>query len=168
MHDKENHASCIGHPASGFLRRKKKCRELKAALRQGPEENGCSTWLRVEFSLPRSERVTTNVPQLTAKPDDLKQWQENLYKPMRPEEPQSSLDGVAAPATGPAATSPSRSKRVKELLDRRKNWMFMSPEHLLGMPTAEGILETPALGLPTLSANNSGLVEVYSRSAGAW
>jgi hypothetical protein len=34
---------------------------------------------------------------------------------------------------------------VKELLERRKDWIFMSPEDLLAAPTVEEILKTPQL-----------------------
>jgi hypothetical protein len=39
-----------------------------------------------------------------------------------------------------------QSKRVKELLERRKNWVFMSPEDMLAMPTVEDVLKTPQFG----------------------
>ena len=60
--------------------------------------------------------------------------------------PPSSLDGVAVRPTRPPATPAIQSKRVKELLDRQKNWVFMSPEDLVGTPTVEDILKTPARG----------------------
>jgi hypothetical protein len=100
----------------------------------------------IEFSLPRGEAVSTNLQQLMSKPDDLKQWQEELYKPPQSFEPQSSLDGVVALPVRPPATPAIQNKRVKELLERRKNWVFISPEDLLAAPTVDEILKTPELG----------------------
>jgi hypothetical protein len=100
----------------------------------------------IQFSVPRGEAVSTNMPQLMSKPDDLKQWQEELYKPPQSFEPQSSLDGVIALPVRPPATPAIQSKRVKDLLERRKNWVFMSPEDLLAAPTVDEILKTPELG----------------------
>lgn len=42
------------------------------------------------------------------------------------------------PAT--AANPPIQSKKVKEMIDRRKNWMFMEPDELVAGPTTEEIL----------------------------
>jgi hypothetical protein len=100
----------------------------------------------IEFSVPRGGEVTTNLQQLTSKPDDLRQLEEGFSKPMQPFTPQGSLDGVVAPPTRPPASATIQSKRVKELLERRKNWVFMTPEDLLAAPTVEEILKAPQLG----------------------
>ena len=91
----------------------------------------------IEFSVPRSDEVTTNLHQLMSKPDGLKQLEEDLYKPLQLFAPQSSLDGVVALPTRPPPTPVIQNKRVKEMLERRKNWVFMSPEDLLAAPTVE-------------------------------
>jgi hypothetical protein len=100
----------------------------------------------IEFSAPSSDEVTTNLHQLTSKKDGLKQLEEDLYKPVQSFAPESSLDGVVArpprPSTGPVI----QSKRAKEQMERRKNWVFMSPEDLLAAPTAEEILNAPQFG----------------------
>ena len=100
----------------------------------------------IVFSVPRGEAVSTNLQQLMSQPDDLKQWQEELYKPPLSLEPESSLDGVVEFPARPAATSAVQNKRVKDLLERRKNWVFMSPEDLLAAPTVDEILKAPELG----------------------
>ena len=97
----------------------------------------------IEFSEPRSDEVTTNLHQLTSKKDGLKQLEEDLYKPLQSFAPKSSLEGVAAPPARPPAGPVIQSKRAKELLERRKNWVFMSPEDLLAGPTVEEILKSP-------------------------
>ena len=100
----------------------------------------------IEFSVPRSDEVTTNLHQLTSKKDGLKQLEEDLYQPLQSFGPRSSLDGVAAPPPRAPAAPVIQSKRVKELLERRKNWVFMSPEDMLATPTVEDILKTPQFG----------------------
>jgi hypothetical protein len=97
----------------------------------------------IEFSEPRSDEVTTNLHQLTSRKDGLKQLEEDLYKPLQMFSPKSSLEGVVAPPPRPPAESVIQSKRVRELLERRKNWVFMTPEDLLAGPTVEDVLKTP-------------------------
>jgi hypothetical protein len=97
----------------------------------------------IDFSEPRSDEVTTNLHQLTNKKDGLRQLEEDLYQPLQMFAPKSSLDGVAAPPPRAPATSVIQNKRVKELLERRKNWVFMTPEDLLAGPTVEEILKAP-------------------------
>jgi hypothetical protein len=97
----------------------------------------------IDFSEPKSDEVTTNLHQLTSKKDSLRQLEEDLYKPLQSFAPKSSLDGVAAPLVRPPAGPVIQSKHAKELLERRKNWIFMSPEDLLAGPTVEDILKSP-------------------------
>jgi hypothetical protein len=100
----------------------------------------------IEFSATRSDEVATNLHQLASKKDTLKQLEEDLYKSVQTFVPQSSLDAVAAPpARQPAAPAVS-NKRVKELLERRKNWAFANPKDLLSGPTAEELFRLPEYG----------------------
>ena len=112
---------------------------LVCSAKAGGKERGRD----IEFSAPRSDEVTTNLHQLTSKKDGLKQLEEDLYQPLQSFGPSSSLDGVAEPPPRPPAAPVIQSKRVRELLERRKNWVFMSPEDMLAMPTIEDILKTP-------------------------
>jgi hypothetical protein len=112
---------------------------LLCSAQAGPKPRGRA----IDFSEPKSDEVTTNLHQLTSKKDGLKQLEDDLYAPLQMFSPKSSLDGVPAPAPRPPATSAIQSKRAKELLERRKNWMFMSPEDLLAGPTVDDILKTP-------------------------
>ena len=88
----------------------------------------------------------TNLHQLTIKKDGLKEMEEGHYRPLPSSTSQSSLDGVAAPLPSGPAPTVIQSKRVKELLDRRKNWVFTRPEDLLAEPTLEEILRAPEFG----------------------
>jgi hypothetical protein len=114
-----------------------------------------------EFPVPGSSEVTTNLQQLTSKKDGLTQLEEDLYKPLQSFAPKSSLDGVVArpprPVTGPVI----QNKRVKELLERRKDWVFMTPEDLLAAPTVDEILKVPELGLDGQEKKNLPAMERY-------
>ena len=115
----------------------------------------------IEFSLPKSDEVTTNLQQLTSKKDSLKQLEEDLYKPLQSFRPESSLDGVVLPPPRTASATPIPSKRVKELLERRKNWVFMNPEDLVNEPTVEDVLKTPEMGPDGQQQKESPAIERY-------
>ncbi len=101
----------------------------------------------IEFSSPRSDEVTTNLHQLTSRKDGLRQLEEDLYAPLQKSlGPRNSLEGVMAPLPKPPAPSAVQNRRVKELLERRKNWMFMAPEDLLASPTVDKVLKSPEYG----------------------
>lgn len=115
----------------------------------------------IEFSEPRSDGVTTNLHQLSIKKDGLKEMEQDIYLPSPSFTPQSSLDGVAAPAPPRPVQSVIQSKRAKELLERRKNWVFMQPEDLLSEPTLEQILQSPEYGKDGREKNSVPALERY-------
>ena len=121
----------------------------------------------IEFSAPKSDEVTTNLQQLTSKKDSLKQLEEDLYKSVQTFAPKSSLDSVAAPPartpTGPAIPS----KRVKELLERRKNWAFVNLKDLMNGPTVEELLKVPEYGADGQEKKRVSLMEQYYEQLGA-
>jgi len=100
----------------------------------------------IEFSAPRGDEVSTNLNQLTSKKDSLKQLEADLYSPLRSFSPKSSLDGVVAPLPQRPNPPVVQSKQAKDLLERRKNWIFMRPEDLIGEPTVESVLKAPQYG----------------------
>lgn len=100
----------------------------------------------IQFTPSRSDEVLTNLHQLTNKKDSLKRLEEDLNAPLQNFAPKSSLEGVVAPPPRSPAPSAVQSKRAKELLERRKNWVFMTPDELLGGPTVEQILQAPDYG----------------------
>jgi hypothetical protein len=119
----------------------------------------------IEFSPARSDEVTTNLHQLTSRKDGLKQLEEDLYAPLHSSfTPRSSLEGVMVPPARPPAQSAVQSKRAKELLERRKNWMFMTPEDLLAAPTIDQILTMPERGADGLEKKDLPPMEKYYQS----
>jgi hypothetical protein len=119
----------------------------------------------IEFSAPRSDEVTTNLHQLTIR-DSRKQLEEDLYQPLQSFNPKSSLEGVSAPLPRRPAPPLIESKRAKDLLERRKNWVFMRPEDLVTEPTVEDILKAPDFGTDGREKTDFGpLKQYYERLA---
>ena len=117
----------------------------------------------IEFSVPKGEEVSTNLHQFATKRDGLKDLEEELYQPLQSFSPRSSLEGVAAPPPRAPVGPAVQSKRVKELLERRKNWVFMTPEDLLAAPTIEDILKSPQFGLDGQERKERPVFERYYR-----
>jgi hypothetical protein len=120
-----------------------------------------------EFPVPKSDEVTTNLHQLTSKADGLKQLEEDLYQPLQSLAPKSSLDGVVVRPPRPSAGPVIQNKRVKELLERRKDWVFMTPEDLLAPPTVEEILKAPQLDFEGQEQKDSPAMERFYRRLAA-
>ncbi len=97
----------------------------------------------IEFSAPKSNELSTNLNQLTSKKDSLKQLEEDAYKTIQSFTPLGSLDGVTPTAVRPIAPPPGPSKRMKEKMDRDKNYIWMAPEQLLPDKTVEEMLKVP-------------------------
>src|SRR5262249_26838691 len=81
----------------------------------------------------RSGNVTTNSPSFKPKQNGLKQLEQDLFKPFETLSPKGSLDGAFVPTMPPPQpAAPSvQSKRAKELLERRRDWAFETPEEIL-------------------------------------
>src|SRR2546422_9400694 len=96
-----------------------------------------------ELSEAPASNAATNVSLADKKRDGLRTLEESLYKPLQNLTPKSSLDGIfvppARPTTGPAV----QNKRLKEKLEKRKDWVFMSPEDLGSGPSTEEIFDMP-------------------------
>src|SRR5260221_9952051 len=106
-------------------------------VKAGEKEHGRS----IEFSERKSDEVTTNLNQMGSRKDGLRQLEDDLGKPFQTFNPRSSLDGVFnIPMRQPNAPA-IQSKRAKELIEKQKNWIFMSPEDLAGAPTEADILK---------------------------
>ncbi len=96
----------------------------------------------IEFSDSAGIAAATNL-NLGSKSEQLKEWEKDVVKPFESFNAKSSLDGVTAPP--PMFTPPAspQSKKYKELLERRKNWVFMTPEDMTAGPTTAEIFNLP-------------------------
>jgi len=100
-----------------------------------------------EFSERTSAEVTTNLLELGAHKDGLRELEESLGNSFQTFSPKSSLDGVFAPPMPPPPPRPViQNKRIQELIERQKQWIFMSPEDLAKGPTAEEMFNVPEYG----------------------
>jgi hypothetical protein len=92
---------------------------------------------------PKSASVQTPAPETTPKKNDgLKRLEQDLFKPFRGFSSDDSLDGVRNPSFSAPAPNAPQSKHAKELMDRRKNWAFMTPEELITGKAKEDPSET--------------------------
>ncbi len=97
----------------------------------------------IEFSEPRSDVISSNVNQLrTPKQTSLQDLEKEIKKPFELLSPGS--EPAPRLSTTPALRTPqsaARTKQMKELLEKRNEWIFLDPEdyHGLGL-TAEEML----------------------------
>jgi hypothetical protein len=101
------------------------------------------------FSSPASDTVFSNMPSLAPKPPESLDFGNTLEAP-----PSFDFSGPSVNIPLPAGVpvvSPAGALRMQELLDRRKNWMLLTPAEILGTTTPEqimGIQERDASGRP--------------------
>jgi hypothetical protein len=86
-----------------------------------------------------SGTVTTNSEAFKPKQNGLKQLEQDLFRPFETIAPKGSLEGAfAPPAPEPRAPTPDiQSKRVKELFEHRRDWVFETPEEILATPSTK-------------------------------
>src|SRR2546423_13212075 len=61
----------------------------------------------------------------------LKKLEDDLFKPFKTLSPGTSLDGVFVPPQKPAAR-PQDDQKLREKRNRDKDWVFMTPDEILG------------------------------------
>jgi hypothetical protein len=86
---------------------------------------------------------TTNSPSLKPKQNGLRQLEQDLFRPFENISPNGSLDGAFVPTMPqPQPNAPAvQSKRAKELLERRRDWVFETPEEILAAPSSDDVLK---------------------------
>ena len=110
------------------------------------------------FSSPEGDTVFSNLPSLSPEPPESLDWGNTLQAT-----PPFSFNGppvdTPLPVVAPVV-SRAEALRMRDLLDRRKNWMLLTPGEILGATTPEkilGIQEHDATGRP----KNSTALERY-------
>jgi|GEM_PF-3153199 len=95
----------------------------------------------IEFSKPRTELVTTNLQETTSKKLEETLLRQRILSdgPRRVEVLDSDAGfAIGRPLPPPVVSSPSQRKRLKEYIDRRRNWVYLSAEELgMGWETEE-------------------------------
>jgi hypothetical protein len=114
----------------------------------------------IELSDAPSSEVVTNLNQLITKKDGLRQLEDDLSRPFQTFSPKSSLDPMIAPPVQ-ASRPVIPSKRVKDLLDRKKNLGFLSPEDFSADTTAQEIFKIPDYDDNGQEKKNASVLERY-------
>ncbi|MCU0783150.1 MAG: hypothetical protein MUF81_03710 [Verrucomicrobia bacterium] len=102
----------------------------------------------IQFSEPRSSVVSSNVNELRTKPTTLNDLEQALKKPFDVFSPGD--DPIARFTTPPVPRmlpSPAQSRRMKELLEKRNEWIFLAPEDYY----APGLTAEKMFNLPEYS-----------------
>jgi hypothetical protein len=122
---------------------------LVAVFSAQAQRAGLGPGQSILFSSPESDTVFSNMPSLSPKPPESPDFGNTLQAP-----PPFSFSGppVDTPLLpGVPVVSPAEALRMQDLLDRRKNWMLLTPAEILGATTPEkilGIQEHDAAGRP--------------------
>jgi len=101
------------------------------------------------FSSPASNPGFSNMPSLSPKPPESLDFGKTLQAPSPLDFNNPPVD-MPLPA-GPPVVSRAEASRRQDLLDRRKNWLLMTPAEILGATTPEkimGIQERDESGRP--------------------
>jgi hypothetical protein len=101
------------------------------------------------FSSPDSDTVLSNMPSLAPKPPEPLDFGNTLQAPSSFNFSDPVVD--TPPPVGVPVVSHAEALRMQDLLDRRKNWMLLTPAEILGATTPEkimGIQERDASGRP--------------------
>jgi hypothetical protein len=101
---------------------------------------------KAETSRQNSAAVLTNLNELGGRKDRLGRLEEELNRSFKGVSFDSSLNGVRPDQMRPAPRPVIQNKRIQELLDRRKDWVFMTPEEILTGSTGDDPLKMPEYG----------------------
>jgi hypothetical protein len=99
---------------------------------------------KIEFSESGRNVVASNLNTITQGKATFQNPDEDLQKPYELFSPGNSLHGIEAPPA--QRMPPSAAKRLKELLEKRKEWIYLTPEDYHSEPTIEEIFGIPEYG----------------------
>ena len=91
------------------------------------------------FSSPASDDTASPIPSLSPKPA------ESLDLGDAVQAPQFNFNGSLPAASLPSAAPKVSAAAAQDLLDRRNNWMLLTPAEILGQVTPEKMLGIPEL-----------------------
>src|SRR5262249_13364114 len=98
---------------------------------------------KIEFTEPgTTTTTTTNAAEAAPKKSPSKLNEKAVRKPLDFYDLEDSFSGVPAPGSRTRLTPP-QSKPEREQMERKKNWVFNTPEEALGVATPEDMLEVP-------------------------
>lgn len=89
-----------------------------------------------------SSSPPTNSQSFKPSQNGLKQLEQDLFKPFETISPKGSLDGAFVQPMPPtrAAQPAQQNKRTKDSVDRRRDWVFETPDELLAVPSTDDLV----------------------------
>lgn len=97
----------------------------------------------VRFAEPDAPATGTNTTITGSQKPTLGTLDQTIKKPFEFFKSEEALGSGMLPPPPRRAPTPAASKQAKELLDRRKNWVFSTPEEIYGVQTPEEMLDLP-------------------------
>lgn len=134
------------------------------AAAQRPPESGSSAGF--QFTEPKSATVSTNQAKSTEALTGLLGLEPGVRKPFEVFNASDSFSGTRTPP--PARSAPptaAETKRIKDALDRKKNWAFLTPEEIYGVQSPEEIMKLTEFGRDGAVVEPKTAVERY---VGRW
>ena len=122
---------------------------LVAVFSAQAQRSGLGPGQSILFSSPESDTVFSNMPSLSPKPPESLDFGGTLRAPQPFSFSGPPVDMPLLP--GVPVVSPAEALQMQDLLDKRKNWMLLTPAEILGATTPEkilGIQEHDAAGRP--------------------
>ena len=104
---------------------------------------------KIEFTEPGTAETgpkatgSTNASEASPRKPSLGGLEQTVRKPFEFFNGEDSFGGISSPPPTTGRPSALSTKRARELLDRKKNWVFTTPEDLYGLPSAEERLNVP-------------------------
>jgi hypothetical protein len=99
----------------------------------------------IQFSEPRSDKVNTNLNRLGQGLSRLDRLESELSRPFDFIAPGNSMQGGFLAAPLPAPPPVVNNPRVKELIDRKRDLPFMTPEEIFQIESPEARYKAPEL-----------------------
>lgn len=115
---------------------------LPAAAQRPPESESV-----IKFTEPTAVTVSTNQSNSTDSWPSLLGLDAGVRKPFEVFNSSDSFSGARTPPPVRAAPpSAAQTKRIKEALDRKRNWAFHTPEEIYGIQTPEEMMDLTEFG----------------------
>jgi hypothetical protein len=113
-------------------------------------------------SAPKTTTAASTTPtrRISVKKDGLKQLEEDLFKSMEPAGPPDPLESGQM-MLPPRPVERPLSRKAQMLEEQRKNWAFMTPEQLMGVPGPDDLLNGTDSGRDGNETKPLSLLEQY-------
>ena len=110
------------------------------------QESSSQSRSGIRFTEPDNVVTGTNVAEITAKKPNLGALDQSLRKPFEFFKSEDFFGDAMPPVIRRAPPSAYNNKRAKELMDRKKNWVFSTPEEMYGIQSPEQMMNMREYG----------------------